>query len=553
MFGAHPLLQDIHPRLKLAAIGRIIRVCQERDLVYSGENELKIDDEHTGEGNRGSNDPSRGSGFRLSQFRFRGGCFLQVFDVRPDGLKFAFGRRLQLLNFGGRRRLQALNIGFGCRLQALNFGGGLRLQAFNIGFSRRLQALNFGGGRFLQVFDVRPDGLKFAFGRRPQLLNFGGRRRLQALNIGFDCRPQLLNFRGRRRLQLLNIGFGCRLQLLNIGFGRRLQLLNIGFGRRPQALNIGFGCRPQALNIGFGCHAPNQHGIHRMNNGLSFFIFKAGIAESLKLSVGIKRGFGHTVIQILGSLSHLYRDAISLASHWISRCSRRDVFWAGDCVAVSSRFTFLRMSLFFALLGAVCSGMGSSTWAFDVSNQASPPPPGARTAIALLDTLERDLVQSEGQRLSIRWSGHHFEGVFYAPLSTLWLTDAQNTVRETWRLDREGEYVRISHDDQRTLVSPAMLSVKVKAPGVFHPLAEFHDRLIHTPLIRDLATIPAGSQFRPPLLGSAHGIVLPPNRSAATALLWTSTGDHIHITTPNGVRETLDWRVVDAALAEVSP
>ena len=271
MFGIHPLLQYGNSFLKLAGIRRIVYTFLEGDLVRSGENKLKIDDQHAGDGNGGSNDPSRGSGFRLCQF-----CF-----------KFA--------EFRFRR------------------------------------------GRFLQVRDIRFEGFKFAFGRHFKVFNFGRGRRFKALNFGRSH---------------------C-LQLLDIGFGRRFKALNFGRGRHFQTFNFGRGHCLQLLNIGFRRHAPNQYSIHGMNNGFGFFVFKAGISESLKLPVGIKRGFGHNVIQILRYFYLIYRNITSVTSLWLSRSLKTDMFFARHCFAGHSRFTFLLHSTFLAIPVAVSLGFFS--------------------------------------------------------------------------------------------------------------------------------------------------------------------------------------------------
>jgi len=202
----------------------------------------------------------------------------------------------------------------------------------------------------------------------------------------------------------------------------------------------------------------------------------------------------------------------------------------------------------------LCAIAGSALRSLDPGLPASSrPPPGAGTAAARLENLERQLVLRSGQRLILEWSGQDFEGVFYAPFSTLWLTDKAHTVWAVLRLHRDGDYVRIDTDGRTTFVRPEMLAVAGTTPGTsvaIHPLAAFHDRLLQRPLVRDLAAVPAGSQFLPPLPGSSSGIVQPPTEVSPTAILWTSSGDVLHITGPDGVRESVDWRVVNAALVE---
>ncbi len=153
--------------------------------------------------------------------------------------------------------------------------------------------------------------------------------------------------------------------------------------------------------------------------------------------------------------------------------------------------------------------------------------------------------------------------VFYAPLSQVWVFREDPfaegaTVNVTARVLREegkgfGTVV-VHHRDwnvsaQRGMHGPETLSNAALAAANegYHPLAEFHDRLLSKPLGSPLGNLPAGSRFVPVVVSGPGGIVERPD-SPTRVTLWESLGDLIAITHPDGIRTVHGWREVDAAL-----
>ena len=176
---------------------------------------------------------------------------------------------------------------------------------------------------------------------------------------------------------------------------------------------------------------------------------------------------------------------------------------------------------------------------------------GPSTAQAWLDAVEARLVEAEGRALRLLSGPGRADAsgtgggpviVFHAPLSTMWVLDAESLaeagdaeVVATAALLRED-----TEEGGRLLVAwrngavdeagwPQPLP-EFEAARERHPLAVMHDALLSAPLARRAAGIPAGWRFRP------DGLVLPgdPEAEVRTATLWRSAGHWIAVEHADG-------------------
>ena len=182
----------------------------------------------------------------------------------------------------------------------------------------------------------------------------------------------------------------------------------------------------------------------------------------------------------------------------------------------------------------------------------SAPVPAPNSAEAWLDQVERTFVQSSGHEITINFNGDTKTGIFYAPLAQFWVLNGHDVSEVAYLHRREGT-LQFRFPDMFWVVAKGQFSAAVsEASASPSALALFHDKLLTQPLVAELAGIPVGSLFHPPLLGSSTGLIQIPQEtpSAQRAMIWTSSGDKIHITRRDGVMVTLHWTVVDAALTE---
>lgn len=142
--------------------------------------------------------------------------------------------------------------------------------------------------------------------------------------------------------------------------------------------------------------------------------------------------------------------------------------------------------------------------------------------------------------------------VFHAPLSTMWVLDADSIsdaeradVRATAVLLREetadgGRLRALWRGGAATDFVWPLPVPELDAASERHPLAVKHDLLLSAPLARPVAGLPAGWRF------FADGLVLPddPEAEVETATLWRSDGDRIVI-------EHADGRVTKIPLDEL--
>lgn len=184
------------------------------------------------------------------------------------------------------------------------------------------------------------------------------------------------------------------------------------------------------------------------------------------------------------------------------------------------------------------------------------------TARAWLDAIEQQLVEVNGKAtLLLPVPGH--EGtfgtedgpvafVFHAPLSTMWVLDA-DSIADAERADVRATAVLLREETAgggrlRALwrggtvtdfVWPLPVPEFEAAVGL-HPLAVKHSMLVSAPLAHPVAGLPAGWQF------FADGVVLPddPVTEVDTATLWRSDGNQIVI-------EHADGRVTRIPLDEL--
>ena len=184
------------------------------------------------------------------------------------------------------------------------------------------------------------------------------------------------------------------------------------------------------------------------------------------------------------------------------------------------------------------------------------------TARAWLDAIEQQLVEINGKAaLLLPVPGH--EGtfgtedgpvafVFHAPLSTMWVLDA-DSIADAERADVRATAVllrEVTADGGRLralwrggavtdFVWPLPVPEFEAAVGL-HPLGVKHNLLLSATLARPVAGLPAGWRF------FADGLVLPdgPETEVDTATLWRSDGDWIVI-------EHADGRVTRIPLEEL--
>lgn len=176
---------------------------------------------------------------------------------------------------------------------------------------------------------------------------------------------------------------------------------------------------------------------------------------------------------------------------------------------------------------------------------------GPSTARAWLDAVEARLVEADGRALRLLSGPGRADAsgtgggpviVFHAPLSTMWVLDA-DSVAEAGDAEVVATAALLREDTEeggRLLVAwrngavdeagwPQPLP-EFEVARERHPLAVMHDALLSAPLARHTAGIPAGWRFRP------DGLVLPgdPEAEVRTATLWRSVGHWIAVEHADG-------------------
>ena len=195
---------------------------------------------------------------------------------------------------------------------------------------------------------------------------------------------------------------------------------------------------------------------------------------------------------------------------------------------------------------------------------------GPSTAQAWLAAVEARLVEADGRALRLLSGPGRADAsgtgggpviVFHAPLSTMWVLDAESLagagdakVVATAALLREE-----TGEDGRLLVLwrngaldeagwPQPLP-EFEVARERHPLAVMHDALLSAPLARRAAGIPSGWRFRP------DGLVLPgdPEAEVRTATLWRSDGHRIVVEHADGFVVWIALENLLRALAKAPP
>ena len=203
-----------------------------------------------------------------------------------------------------------------------------------------------------------------------------------------------------------------------------------------------------------------------------------------------------------------------------------------------------------------------------LASLGGPADASAAAARAWLDGIETRLVAASGRAARLVPPPGHEDSfdvedgpvfVFHAPLSTVWILDAESVaeavdakVVDTGTVRREenanGGSLRILWRDGPAADFDWPLPLpELRVAGERHPLAKFHGRLLARPLGGSFAGLPEGSRFSPVVTSGPGGVVERPD-GPSRATLWESLGDYIAITHPDGTRTVHGWREVDAVL-----